>query len=110
MLVLVLDTITFACTLYYLGSWLLSRRRNPGRPPYPPGPRGLPLVGNVFNMPDVAELEQAREWAQKYGDLTFFKALGKPYLLVNSYDAAYELFEKRGHNYSSRPQNTLIEL
>ncbi|KAI5120037.1 hypothetical protein M0805_004665 [Coniferiporia weirii] len=107
---LVLDIIIFACASYYLGPWLLSRRRNPGRPPYPPGPRGVPLVGNVFNMVSLAELERAREWAHQYGDLTFFKVLGKPYLLVNSYDAAYELFEKRGHNYSSRPQITLVEL
>ncbi|KAI5117645.1 hypothetical protein M0805_001301 [Coniferiporia weirii] len=112
MLMLVLDVVVFACTFYYLVSWLPMpwRKRNIGRPHYPPGPKGLPLVGNIFNMPNIGDLEEAREWAQKHGDLTFFKTLGKPYILVNTYEAAFELFEKRGHNYSSRPQNTLLEL
>ncbi|KAI5120028.1 hypothetical protein M0805_004657 [Coniferiporia weirii] len=112
MLVLALDVAACAYASYYLGSWLSSlwRKSNPGKLPYPPGPKGWPLVGNIFNIPDVGELEQAREWAQQYGDVAFFKALGKTYLLVNTYDAAVELFEKRGSNYSSRPENTLREL
>ncbi|KAI5121037.1 hypothetical protein M0805_008613 [Coniferiporia weirii] len=112
MLVLVLDVVILACGIYYLRTWLRStwRRYMAGRLPYPPGPNGLPLVGNIFDMPGGCEWEQARQLGKQYGDLIFVKKFGKPYLFVNSYDAAVEFFEKRGHNYSSRPHNTLIEL
>ncbi|KAI5115729.1 hypothetical protein M0805_006793 [Coniferiporia weirii] len=111
-LVLALDVAVFTCAFYYLWSWLpvLWLKRNIKRLPYPPGPKGFPLIGNIFNMPSTDKLEQVREWAQQHGDLTFLKAMGSTYLLVNTYNAAVELFEKRGHNYSSRPRNTLLEL
>ncbi|THH06638.1 hypothetical protein EW145_g3950 [Phellinidium pouzarii] len=36
--------------------------------------------------------------------------MGKPYIFINTYDAAVELLDKRGYNYSSKPHNTLIAL
>ncbi|KAI5121045.1 hypothetical protein M0805_008621 [Coniferiporia weirii] len=113
MFVLVLEFAAFASAFFYLKSWLpvLRRGRNPNGLPLPPGPKGLPLVGNAFDMPDVNEQwEKARIWGKQYGDLVFVRHLGKPLLFVNSYEAANELFEERGNNYSSRPQNTLIEM
>ncbi|THH07207.1 hypothetical protein EW145_g3537 [Phellinidium pouzarii] len=113
MLLLILDTAALACALLCLKSWLplLWSRNKRDRLVYPPGPKGLPLLMSIFStVPDVGEWEKARRWGQQYGDLVFVTYLGKSYLFVNSYDVAIELFEKRGHNYSSRPHNTLIEL
>ncbi|KAI5116721.1 hypothetical protein M0805_000830 [Coniferiporia weirii] len=111
MLVLFLDLTCFVCALLYLRSWLSHwRKRNLDRLPYPPGPRGLPLVGSIFDMYGVEEWEKARRYGEKHGDLILVENLGRKYIFVNSYDVAVELFDRRGHNYSSRPQNTLIEL
>ena len=44
------------------------------------------------------------------GDLVYVRTFGTGYLFVNSYEAAVELFEKRGNNYSSRPQTTMLNL
>ncbi|THG94471.1 hypothetical protein EW145_g8131, partial [Phellinidium pouzarii] len=128
-LVLALDVAAFTCAAVYLLVWLPKRSRCGGLPG-PPGPQGYPLVGNIFDKPGVPEWERARQWGAQHGlstvcrhtlgapyayphtqgDIILVRSLGKPYIIVNSYEAAVELFEKRGHNYSSRPQNTLIEL
>jgi hypothetical protein len=33
----------------------------------PPGPKGWPLIGNLFDMPTVNFAKTYTEWAQKYG-------------------------------------------
>ncbi|KAI5116720.1 hypothetical protein M0805_000829 [Coniferiporia weirii] len=111
MLVLVLDLTCFVCTLLYFRFWLTRwRRRNPGNLPYPLGPKGLPLIGSIFDTYGVEEWEKARRYGEQHGDLVLVNILGRQYIFVNSYDVAVELFDKRGHNYSARPQNTLLEL
>lgn len=44
------------------------------------------------------------------GDLVMVTNLGTRFLFVNSYEAALDLFEKRGNNYSTRPFNSMLEL
>lgn len=44
------------------------------------------------------------------GDLVYIENFGTPFLFVNSAEAAYELFVKRGVNYSSRPNMTMVNL
>lgn len=37
------------------------------RAPLPPGPKGLPLIGNIFDMPASHEWYKFAEWSQLYG-------------------------------------------
>ena len=48
----------------YLVKFLLSWYR---RAPFPPGPKPLPVIGNVLDMPEKEEWEAARKWGEKYG-------------------------------------------
>ncbi|KAH9917083.1 cytochrome P450 monooxygenase [Fomitopsis serialis] len=69
----------------------------------PPGPRPLPFIGNIHQVPiDDAERTYAK-WSSQYGDIIFLKLFTRPTLIVNSTAAARELLEKRSAKYSDRP-------
>ena len=40
----------------------------------------------------------------------YFKLFGQPVLVVDSYDAASDLLEKRSANYSDRPESVMAQL
>ncbi|KAH9040503.1 hypothetical protein EDB85DRAFT_142322 [Lactarius pseudohatsudake] len=69
----------------------------------PPGPRGLPLIGNALELRDKLWLFH-RDCKQKYEDMIYLNALGQPILVLNSLKAVAELFDRRGNIYSSRPR------
>ncbi|KAF8912670.1 cytochrome P450 [Mucidula mucida] len=79
-----------------------ARRRH--RPPLPPGPRGRPLIGNLFDRPTRDVWLTYADWAFKYdSNLLSITVLGQPVIILNSIKAVVELFEERSTNYSDRP-------
>ncbi|KDQ55433.1 hypothetical protein JAAARDRAFT_37446 [Jaapia argillacea MUCL 33604] len=70
--------------------------------PYPPGPKPLPIIGNLCDLPKENESATYFQWAQRYGDLVYANVLGRDLLFVNSAQVAADLFEKRFSNYSDR--------
>ena len=77
----------------------------------PPGPRGIPLLGNVFQMPTELPWIRFFEFSKKYGvhlqpelNLPFshdligpvvsFNAAGHPVIVLNDHKSAYELLGK----------------
>ncbi|KZT03181.1 cytochrome P450 [Laetiporus sulphureus 93-53] len=79
----------------------------------PPGPRGLPLVGNALQIPFEYQQDKFAEWTNIYGDVIYVRVLQKHIVILNSARAARDLLEKRGAMYSDRPRfvlfNELIE-
>ncbi|KAL1725532.1 cytochrome P450 [Schizophyllum commune] len=72
--------------------------------PLPPGPKGLPLIGNFFDMPTMYEWEKYMEWAKQYDtDILYLNVAGKSIVVLDTYEACNELLEKRSRYYSSRP-------
>ena len=49
-------------TIYIVGS-----RKLRARSPLPPGPRPLPLIGNLLDLPLKNEAATYNAWANKYG-------------------------------------------
>ena len=46
-------------------------KRNTSRS-LPPGPRSLPVIGNMFDMKGKELWLRAYEWAKRYGQLTLY--------------------------------------
>nr|BED43005.1 cytochrome P450 monooxygenase [Trametes versicolor] len=87
--------------------WLSTRSRKP----HPPGPKPKFLIGNLKDLPSkgyewVKYAAMTREYAS---DVLYFTVLGTPLLVINSFEAARELLDKKGALYSSRPRLVMIK-
>lgn len=100
-----------SCVLVLLCSfmfYLVGRRQRTLDRPYPPGPKPLPILGNLLDMPVTSYCTTYAEWGKQYGDLTYVRALGKHIIVVNSHQAATELADQRSTIYSDRPQTPMV--
>jgi hypothetical protein len=71
----------------------------------PPGPTGLPFVGNISNLPPQG-VPEYRHWIkhkEKYGPLSSITVMGNTIIIIHDKEAASELLEKRAAKNSSRP-------
>jgi hypothetical protein len=87
----------------YLINYLAHANKN-GRP-LPPGPKGLPLLGNVNDLPKPGVLE-CHHWAEHrelYGPISSLTVLGQPFIIINDAQLALELLRDRSATYSARP-------
>jgi hypothetical protein len=56
---------------------VLRGRRNTRGLPLPPGPKGLPLLGNIFQIPSEKPWKVYNEWGKVYGKIaTFVSTIG----------------------------------
>ncbi|KAJ6588876.1 hypothetical protein B0H19DRAFT_222964 [Mycena capillaripes] len=80
-------------------------------PRLPPGPRPLPLVGNLLSMPSHSQWETYSKWSKKYNsDILCANVLGTSIIILTSLEAATDLLEKRSAIYSDRPRSMMLEL
>ncbi|KAI0632677.1 cytochrome P450 [Trametes polyzona] len=74
----------------------------------PPGPKGVPFLGNIHQLPPRYPERTFARWAQEYGsDLIYVKLLRKSNIVINSIEAARDLLDKRSGKYSDRPSMLL---
>ncbi|KAI1360873.1 cytochrome P450 family protein [Xylaria arbuscula] len=69
----------------------------------PPGPRTLPILGNLHMMPTFKPYKKFGEWGDRYGPIYSLMLGSSPVVMIQSHEIANELLDKRGSNYSSRP-------
>ncbi|KAM6501237.1 Cytochrome P450 [Amanita muscaria] len=102
--VLVLGLLGVSTLLHLFGT----RRQ---RVPYPPGPKGLPLIGNLLDIPTfkgwLAYMKMGKELSS---DILHFSAFGNHIIVLNSLEDSVELLEKRASIYSDRPYAPVLDL
>ncbi|KAH7088102.1 cytochrome P450 [Paraphoma chrysanthemicola] len=77
----------------------------------PPGPRGLPLIGNLLSLREPDKIpEITTEWMRQYGPVVYTKMGGTNFIWLNSPKAVKDLMDKRGSIYSSRPRMPMVKL
>ncbi|RAH70575.1 cytochrome P450 [Aspergillus aculeatinus CBS 121060] len=89
----------------YLVVALAGRWRN--RPPLPPGPRSvIPWIGNLDALPKGGQKEYLH-WLRHrdlYGPISSVTVMGRTFVILNDVSLAFEMLERRGAIYSSRPR------
>jgi cytochrome P450 len=77
--------------------------RDPRRKHLPPGPKGLPIIGNTLQLPQSDAVSQVIiDWAKKYGELFHIRLGMTDYIYLNTPEAVKELMDKKSNIYSSR--------
>ncbi|KAG6834602.1 hypothetical protein H0H93_008658, partial [Arthromyces matolae] len=82
---------------------VLSLRPNSSKGKLPPGPRGLPLIGNVLQVPTEHLATYFRKLYKEYGGIVYLNLLGNNLIVVGDGKLARELMDKRSGKYSGRP-------
>ena len=54
--------------LSFLVLAVILRRSESGRPNFPPGPKGLPLIGNLHQLTPVDQHKLYARWGAQYGE------------------------------------------
>jgi hypothetical protein len=101
---------------------VLSRRLKNVQLPLPPGPEGLPLIKNLYDVPEEYPWLTYAAWGRKYGkyldyplshyiltpciisdsDIIHLNVLGNHIVILNTARAATELLMKKSAIYSDR--------
>ncbi|KAG9015660.1 hypothetical protein FRB90_004580 [Tulasnella sp. 427] len=84
------------------------RRTSKQQAPYPPGPPPLPIIGNVFDVPQSKYALTWTKYGEKYGPLTWLNIPGQNFLVLNSMEATIDLLEKKALNFIDRPRFTML--
>lgn len=110
-----MDSIIYAAALAALAvaaftlhhQYLTHRASNPRRLPYPPGPKPLPIIGNLRDVPSTYFWRTFAKWAEIYGDVIHVRLFGQHFLILDSVEAVDDLLEKRSI-YADRPQPVVL--
>ncbi|EMD33937.1 hypothetical protein CERSUDRAFT_141279 [Gelatoporia subvermispora B] len=77
----------------------------------PPGPPGLPIMGNYFDVPRERPAQKYLQMGEKLGSgIICLKTMGTNIVVLNSLNAIDELLEKRSSIYSDRYVVTNMEV
>ncbi|RDW86505.1 cytochrome P450 [Aspergillus mulundensis] len=98
-----LTTLLFIFSSLLIARLLIFLSRRPSSP-LPPGPKPLPLIGNIHQLPKSLQWLHLYHWSKKYGPIMHLSMGGKPLIILSTHQAAHDLLNKRSSRYSDRPR------
>ncbi|KAL5492942.1 hypothetical protein ACEPAI_4390 [Sanghuangporus weigelae] len=98
-----MDTVTAAVLCGFLAVIITSVSRRQSNANLPPGPKGNWIFGNLGDLISQYQWKRFAAWSKTYGDIIYLTVLGRPVVVLNKFEHARELMEKRGATYSDRP-------
>ncbi|KAJ7607917.1 cytochrome P450 [Roridomyces roridus] len=85
------------------------RSRATSKLPLPPGPRKLPVLGNLLDHPSTFEWETYMKWSKIHNsDILHLNMAGKSIVILSSMDAAVDLLQRKSAIYSDRPRLPMV--
>ncbi|GAB1526571.1 hypothetical protein RhiTH_009739 [Rhizoctonia solani] len=77
---------------------------------HPPAPRSLPFIGNILSVPSGLDYLGYFELGKRLGsDIIYLDMMGQPTIVLNTAQAASDLFEKRSAIYSDRRSASMVK-
>ncbi|KAE9385566.1 hypothetical protein BT96DRAFT_575428 [Gymnopus androsaceus JB14] len=106
--------VTVSTALYTaaFGIFILSLSRYFSRRRLPPSPRGLPLLGNIFQVGSDGETKLWHtfgNWGKLYGPIVYLKFADQDVVLLNNIARSTELLDRRSTLYSDRPKCVVLD-
>ncbi|TDL20094.1 cytochrome P450 [Rickenella mellea] len=100
MVVISITNVTLSILCLYILKFVFAslRRKN-----LPPGPKPLPLIGNLFDLPKEYDWLHWAKHKELYGPISSVSVLGQNLILINDAQIAYDLLEKKSAIHSNRP-------
>ena len=115
-------SLAFGCILY-----VYYKHYKRDSLPLPPGPKKHPLLGNLLDLPTSHEWLKYAEWSKQFSmfplafhlynmlividsNIIHAYAGGKDLIIVNSFDVAAELGDRRSAIYSSRWVSIILQI
>ncbi|KAI0655715.1 cytochrome P450 [Cubamyces menziesii] len=102
-----LSLFVFVLLRFAYSRWAHGAKRAPSAR-LPPGPKPIPVLGNVHQLPMDYQEKTFAQWAKLYGDVVYAKLFQRPVVVLNSLRAAQDLLEKKSSKYSDRPRLILL--
>ena len=102
MAISLLTQVAIVLSLLYVVRRIFSKPKN--LLPLPPGPKGLPLIGAIKDLPPPGKPEY-QHWLKhkdQYGPISSLTVMGMTIIILHDKTLALELMEKRGSKYSGR--------
>lgn len=85
---------------------IVKKWTNRGKLNLPPGPKPLPLLGNINDFPPASKLEYEHwlEHKDKYGPISSVTVMGMTLIMIHDQQMAHDLLDQMAGKTSGRPE------